>query len=185
MSMFPGVSSLNDKKEYDHLYGKKYRAEHIEAVLKYQYQYRRTLRGWLTLTYSHMHMSSKTRRHDCPNFTKEALWKWVVKQRGWKELFKDWKKSEFSKDHKPSVDRINNNIGYTLNNIRLTTWRRNSLTGYAVRRKPVVQESLTSDFIRLHPGLRAASRNSGVGYANIGRAVHKKQTAGGFRWRYA
>lgn len=128
MSMFTGVSALHQRKQYDHLYGKKYRTEHREAVLNYQKDYRRTWGGWLTLTYSHMRVASKKRGHPMPAFTKQELWWWLWdtnRAHHFSRMHQAWLDKGCSKWDKPSIDRIDNNKGYSLDNIRLTTWRTN------------------------------------------------------------
>lgn len=69
--------------------------------------------------------SSKKRGHKPPSYTLEELTEWILKQKRFEMLYKNWVASKYDRWKRPSCDRLKNNLGYSFDNIRLVTWRRN------------------------------------------------------------
>lgn len=69
--------------------------------------------------------SCKKRGHEMPAYTLDELRSWVFSQPNFETLFNEWVASSFDKWKTPSIDRINEKLSYTFDNIRLTTWRDN------------------------------------------------------------
>lgn len=182
-----GISTITNRKEYDHLYGKKYRAEHKEVVLNYQKDYRKTWDGWLSLTYSHMRMASKIRNHNLPSFTKEELWVWV--QSNCKQQFEKahqaWVASGCQKGLKPSIDRLNNGNGYTLDNIQLLIWKENALKQSASIRKPIIRYTPDGEYIDSFSHAEEASKITGVPVSTIRGSLTRGFNGAGWKWVYA
>ena len=57
-------------------------------------------------------------------YSKDCLAKWLY-DNGFKEKYKKWKLSGFNKSIKPSVDRVDSNLGYSFDNIQLVAWEEN------------------------------------------------------------
>lgn len=57
-------------------------------------------------------------------YKKEELHEWLI-SKGIESLYDFWVNSGFSKDCKPSIDRLNDFNGYSFDNMRLVTWREN------------------------------------------------------------
>lgn len=181
-----GVST-KDQKEYDRVRGLAYRDSHKPASLAYQYKYRRSVMGLVTLSYSHMKMSSVIRGHKPPSFSKKELLVWISKNpqdAAFKRLFKDWSSCNYQKKLKPSFDRLNNHVGYSLDNLRVVTWLENSEAGFASRRKAVVCMTKEGKFLRCYKGLLEASKSILKSRKAIGNAIKRGQCSGGFRWEY-
>jgi len=87
--------------------------------------YYKTEIGLLRNRFSKFKYKSKLRGHTKPLMTFESFKSWCYKK-GYKNLFRDWADSDYKTELSPSVDRINPNIGYTFENMRLTTWFDNS-----------------------------------------------------------
>ena len=51
-------------------------------------------------------------------------------------------------------------------------------------RKPVVQLSLSGDYIAQYASIHEAARNTGLTCGNISSACRRNMTAGGFKWMY-
>ena len=102
---------------------------------KINHDLRRTKEGVVQRIYDHQKQTSKRRNHLPPTYTKLELKWWMFSQPIFHNLFKDWEIAEYNKNSKPSVDRINDNLGYTLDNIQLMTWDQNNQKGYESRRK--------------------------------------------------
>ena len=91
--------------------------------------YDRTEKGVVRVIYKTQKRNSKLRGHNPPEYTKVELKKWLYAN-NFKELYNKWVKSDFKKDMKPSVDRIDDNKGYIFSNIRLVTYQDNRIHQY-------------------------------------------------------
>lgn len=76
-------------------------------------------------TYRDQKYHSRTRGHGLPKYTEVELLDWFLKQPHLVKLTQAWINSGFKKNLRPSVDRLNDKIGYALDNIQLMTWNEN------------------------------------------------------------
>lgn len=88
-------------------------------------KYNRTEKGLLSSIYDGQKCSSKTRGHNPPSYTKEWLAEWLFSQPHFQEIFDGWITSGYDKDWKPSVDRKDDELGYSKHNIQLITFKEN------------------------------------------------------------
>lgn len=155
----------------------------------------RSKKGLPAKIYARQKASSKHRRQPQPNYTLTEFRYWMYLQDDFEKLYNDWIESGYAKSLTPSVDRINNSLPYTLDNIRLMTWKENH-DKYALDVKnhvncsvknlrPVIQLDLAGKVLNEYPsGALAAratnTRTSGIMAAAQGRC----ETANGFRWAY-
>lgn len=95
-------------------------------VRKNKTDYSKTEKGVIRVIYKTQRSNSKKRGMDMPNYTKDELKIWLYNN-DFVNLFKNWVDSGYKKDHKPSVDRVDNFKSYTLKNIRLGTWYDNRI----------------------------------------------------------
>ena len=83
-----------------------------------------------TLYYRTVYQSQKTnsrhRGHDEPTYTRQELQDWIIAQPHFETLYQDYIASDYNKWKCPSVDRIDNTKGYSMDNIELMTWKQNS-----------------------------------------------------------
>ena len=86
--------------------------------------YDKTEKGVVRVIYKTQIRNSKIRKMSPPLYTKEILKEWLYKQ-NFKQLYSNWVNSGFAKDIKPSVDRLDDFKPYSLDNIRLGTWKEN------------------------------------------------------------
>lgn len=139
--------------------------------------------------------SSKHRKHPLPNYTLDELKIWVDLQPNSKELITAWVDSGYDKLLKPSCDRLNDYLPYTLDNLRLVTWEVNCKKSYSDKAqgintkacKAVDQYSLDDKYIRSFYSLNEAAEHSKSKASNIQRCcINMKgyKTAGGFKWKY-
>ena len=159
--------------------------------------YRKTASGLITHLYFRQKQSSKSRGHAPPEYTCEELKAWALYQDSFKCLFDAWVISGYDKNLTPSVDRLDDTRGYSLDRIQLVTWRENKLKGESDRRngvsvrnhKAVLQFGIDGKFIAKHHSSGAAERaingrrGSFTTICQCCRGVIK--TAAGFKWRYA
>ena len=164
------------------------------CVAAHAKRYYKTLSGLITHIYNAERRASKDRHHPKPAYTKKELTEWLHNQ-GILLYYENWKNSGYQKDLRPSVDRINSTKPYTLNNIRLVTWKENNTAAYTERKsckrvttqcRSVDQLNDAGEILATFKSIALASRITGVQRSNInaccsGKISHK---AGGFYWKY-
>lgn len=87
-------------------------------------KYRFSFKGVLGEIYDTQKRHNKLRGHGEMPYSKAELKEWCIGN-GFNELFDNWSKSGNKSYLKPSVDRIDDNKGYSFDNIRLATWQEN------------------------------------------------------------
>ena len=155
--------------------------------------YYKTKKGVITRIYISQKSRSKLRGHDLPSYSKKELYEWMYSQKLFHELFDTWKLSNYNKMNKPSIDRIDDSIGYTMGNIQLMTWQENinksckdRLTGIDNRNnKSINQYTEDMKFIATFYSMQEACRQTGVACQNISATCRGKlHKAGGYIWKY-
>jgi hypothetical protein len=156
--------------------------------------YRRTKQGVITMMYGGQRGSSKYRNHPYPTYSRNELKEWAFSQSIFHELFDKWVESGYDMYAKPSFDRLDDYKPYTLENLRIVTWRENKLKGYQDQinginnkhNKSVNQYSLSGEFIQSFYSQRRAARETGIQSQNINKCCSgKRNHAGGFVWKLA
>ena len=102
-------------------------------------------------------------------------------------LFKNYKDSGGDYELAPSCDRLNDEVGYSLSNIQLGTYRENKEREYAKQRKAVIQMDLEGNFIKEWSSVKEAARELGLKSASSISMVCRgeKKTAGGYKFKYS
>lgn len=77
---------------------------------------------------------SVTREHDMPAYSLTELTTWVKAQPLFTTMYLDWRHANYAKDLAPSIDRLNDALPYTLDNIQLLTWAANRAKGAQAKR---------------------------------------------------
>ncbi len=99
------------------------------------------------------------------------------------KLFKEWQKSDFLYDKTPSVDRINNEGDYTLDNMQFLTVAENS--GKDKEKLPILMYDLKNNFIREWESKWQAHKELGIPNGNICKVVYGlRRSAGGYRFKF-
>ena len=168
--------------------------EQREKKLESLRKYFKTKKGIVSSQYNTQIKNSKKRGQHLPAYNKEELREWLYSQDLFHTLFDTWLESGYKKELKPSIDRISNKLGYTMENIRLMTWGENSALAYKHRRdgidtpraRAVIQMDMDGNFIREFHSSSCAARNTPATSPNIWSACNGRYShAGGFKWRYA
>lgn len=149
---------------------------------EYFKSYSRTENGWLSDVYKSQKCTSRRRGHKQPKYTKEELRLWVENQKHiFIKLMEEWADSDFSKWKKPSVDRLDDTKGYSLDNIRLCSWETNYKKQKAIESQPVAQYDKDGNFIASFDSYSEASKITGVTLSNVARCSKGiRKSAGGF-----
>lgn len=156
-------------------------------------EYQKTKNGLITEIYSHQKLSSKQRNHLMPTYTKLELKVWCFAQKLFHELYDNWKSSNYQNDLIPSVDRLNDYSGYSLDNIQLMTWRENEQKGHNDMKnginnknsKSVLQYDLKENFIKEFYSVSEAGRQVGIYKTSISQCCNGLiKTSGGFKWKF-
>lgn len=155
-------------------------------------KYHKSFSGWLTKTYSRQKKSSIYRKHNLPNYSKEEFRKWVLQQPNCGRLFIDWWYSGFERDLIPSGDRENDYKPYSLDNIRLVTFKENCNKVYSdiknginnKKNKSVISIDI-NNFEKEYHSIKYAARKLNISQPNISKCLSgERKTCGGFKWKY-
>jgi len=156
--------------------------------------YDRTKKGLLTKIYNKQKASSKKRGHSLPTYSKQWLEQWLLNNVEYHRLYDMWVLSGYEQDLRPSVNRLDDNLGYTEYNIELITWADNKEKAYKMIRNggvrkcfntPVKQFTLDGAFIASYTSFSEAGRAMCVHPTHIGQACDFKwghNKAKGFLW---
>ena len=156
--------------------------------------YKKTKKGFICTVYDNQKSHSLKRGHIVPEYTKEELYLWAIKQPIFHELFEAWIASGYEKMLTPSFDRTNDYQGYCLDRLQIITWEENASKGNADRvnginnkmNKTVNQLSLEGELINKHHSVNHAGRITNISFSNIAACCRgERDTAGGFKWKYA
>lgn len=157
--------------------------------------YYKTKDGLLSQIYQNQKKNSKRRGHKQPLYTKQELKEWLFSQSNFNKLYNDWKESDFNRNP-PSIDRLNDNKGYSFDNIRLVSWRDNEnkanidrLNGINASERiciKVLQYTKNNIFICGYVSQKEAERQTGVHQGSISSCCLRKiPSAGGYVWKIA
>lgn len=135
---------------------------------KYRANRAKTERGVILRIFNNQKRSSKNRGHRYGMYSKQEFSEWMYAN-GFKKLYDDWVLSGYQTEEKPSVDRIDEHVGYELDNIRIMKWRENRSKAHEYRRmglgtcgescSPVVGVSKHLDIMREVVSINSAERD--------------------------
>lgn len=147
---------------------------------------------------------SISRGHPAPNYLLDDLKTWADKQPHLHKIWNDFVNSNYSSKLVPSIDRIDDSLPYTLNNIQLMTWEENRAKGARSKRAGLVNANqravrainpdgtIYRDFISIMDAVRHVNgRMWGIAsVANNKPITHSKggsyvpQSYKGFKWEW-
>lgn len=153
--------------------------------------YYRSSKGLCTYFWGQLRKNSRERNHGDLPFSKEDLRIWL-NQNNLDYLILQWEKSGWCPNSKPSIDRLDSNIGYNFSNMRLITWGENNIAAYTERKTrrstkqaiPIQQLDETGSIIAEYISIAQAARDNSFCRTNINMCINgKAQFAHGYRWR--
>lgn len=176
-----------------------YRYECKECCSIHHKIYRKTKERIVNVAYSRQKQNCKFRDHELPTYTLMELKWWMFSQPKFHKMYEEYVASNHNIWMKPSVDRINSDLSYTLDNIQLVTWRENHDNfgkesskktkgvnrGAEMQKKPVKQLDLEGNLIKGFSSLTEAHKEIGVGTKDIKKVCNgKRLTAYGYKWEW-
>lgn len=73
------------------------------------------------------HIKERKIKNELGSFDK--FYCWVINKTDFREILKTWRATNYKKDYKPSIDRINDYGIYEYSNMQIITWRENWFKG--------------------------------------------------------
>jgi len=157
--------------------------------------YRKTKTGLITGIYGNQKKSSMQRSHNMPTYSKKWLTEWLYSQPKFHLLYDEWVESEYTIGLIPSIDRIDDNIGYQVDNIQLMTWHENETKGHIdvrsgklnaiIPHKALQQFTKDGELVEEYVSLMEAGRKTEIARPSISACCSgKRKSAGGFIWEY-
>jgi len=129
-------------------------------------------------------------------YTIEELQEWLSNDWLFDLLRINWINCGFLKDMRPSIDRIDDNKGYSFDNIQVMTWKENKtkseidmrsgkLTHGNNPQKAVLQLNKSNQITKEYVSINEAGRQTGIDFKCISACcVGRTKTAGGYKWEH-
>ena len=152
--------------------------------------YNKTFDGLTLNMYGHHNERSKLRNHPLPTYTLQELREWVRAQPGRAEMFKSWSNSNYDINLTPSIDRLDENLGYIFSNMKLVTWQENNSKEHQRKarnesgRGRSVTQLKDGIVVGIYASAKEAADNTLAHQSGIVKCLlGKRKTSGGYSWR--
>lgn len=152
----------------------------------------RSKHGVINQMYSGCISRTKKKGFTPVSFSKDELEKWVYSNKEFHPLYDEWVLQDYPTILKPSLDRLDDYKGYSLENIRIVTANTNvkryysdAINGVNTKSaKPVEQYSLDGEYIKTFHSLSAAARSVKGIPSNINQVINGTYAqAYGYKWK--
>jgi len=173
-----------------------YNTDKLQGVCKHcqnnrAKEYQKTKNGLVAKMYSNQVYRSKIKGYNSITYTMQELRSWIFEQETFNELFSVWVIKNYKKELIPSIDRINDYKGYSLDNIQLMTWGENNNKGHSDRKNGINNKlSKTIIAINIDTGKRTEFYSMAKGKKVTGAShIHDccngvRKSSGGCKWEY-
>jgi len=153
--------------------------------------YYRTKIGLIAHMYKNQKYRSKQRNHNPPEYSRKELERYLLLNKNFHTLYENWKNSGYCKEKSPSLDRKNDYIGYTFDNMDLVTWIENENKSHEdvrnginnKKNKTVLQFNINGELIKEFHSVQEAQRQTGLWHVSD-CCNGNMDSYGGFTWRY-
>lgn len=137
-------------------------------------KYRKTPKGVLTNMFNHM----KNRNY--VEFTLQQFQEMFLNDIKFIRIYKEWVKSGYNKQFKPSLDRIDCKKGYLKNNIQMMSWAENRFkqSKYDGKRgrKPRVIQMKGGEVIKVFQSQMHCVKELGISQSNLSSVLNGKRS---------
>lgn len=162
-------------------------------------KYHRTKQGLISSIYRSQKQSSITRNHKPPQYKLIELRIWALKQYIFHLLYDNWINSNHDKWLRPSFDRKNSNLPYSLSNLKIMIWKENlDNNSMDIRSNRITNLGLLNGGHKSVIGINKktgekhefisiseASRKLNISHGNISSVcLGVRMIAGGYIWSY-
>lgn len=156
-------------------------------------KYARTKAGLIKYIYKRQTNSCKRLGRELPKYTLIELEKWINIQDNFDVLLSNWEESGYEKSKVPSIDRLDDYLPYSLDNIRLVSFKENRDSYYQDAKngvniktsKSVKGVNTSSGKVVYFYSISEAGRKLNISASNIAQVCQKyRETAGGYKWSY-
>ena len=115
----------------------------------------------------------------------------MIKSEAFAKLYVEWVNSGYTRDKRPSANRLCDYTPYTIRNIEVLTFEENRLKGNSdmknginnKRNMKISQYKMDGTFVDSYHSIMEAKRQTG--FSHIGDVCRgKRNHAGGFKWKY-
>lgn len=159
-----------------------------ECSKKKKDDYKKTKEGVIHNIYYAQCGNSKKRNHTPPKYTKKELVLFLKNNNKFKEIYDNWVKSGYQRGLRPSLDRIKENIGYSFDNIEITTWKANNHKSFEDNKKNNTKEVIqfkNGIEIKRYYSASEAHRQTKINRGHINEVCRAERgQAGGFYWSF-
>jgi len=154
---------------------------------------RRTKNGVTSMMYSKLRSSSRSRGHEMPKFSNKELKDWLFSNEYFHLFYDNWVASGYRTDVIASIDREDDERGYTFDNMDVTYWAFNKhknefQTKYGLKiasNKEVKCTNVNTGDSEIFYSSREAERKTGVSYKAISNCCRGlSNTSGGYYWQF-
>lgn len=155
-------------------------------------EHKKTKKGLITTIYYHQKNNRNSKKYPI-GYTKNEFHEWMMGNKNFHELYKKWVESGYEKNKRPSVDRIDDYKGYSIDNIQLMTYEQNIQKSRDDRRnginnkdsKAIIQIGVDGTVVKEYYSIKQAYRETGFNIGNISSVCcGRRKTAHGFVWKF-
>lgn len=149
----------------------------------YRLKLRRTRLGLLrSIYYSHF----DKRRGKKVYYSFEELVNWVNKNNivKFNSLYKNWKNNNWNRWLRPSIDRVYDDKDYSLDNIRICSWKENSMKESLKHNKKVAKINEDGKILQVYNSVKEAGKKNNCAACSITNSIKDNKTVYNMRFKY-
>lgn len=98
----------------------------------------RSKKGIIKQIFTTQSKNSIKRNHNPPEYSLKELTDYLLNSKNFKNIYQKWVESDFQKKLTPSLDRVDNDKGYSFYNVIVTTWGKNESNSFISKQKVVI-----------------------------------------------